>query len=282
MKALREKLTYANVMSSIAVFLVVGGGTAFALAKNSVGTRELKPKAVKTGILAKNAVRTGKLGPEAVKGGKLAKNAVSTNRLRNNAVTGAKVNESSLSTVPSAQTANSASTAGTATTAGEANGLSFMSPFKLTKTTSSATGLSLEAAREAATPITLYEDNHFRLYAKCFIDNSTPELYAYVYIATKQDGAIYEGDNGGETNGSTGYLNTGTPEPEREVIFEGVGLNSADLQFEGDNEFGATAADGHTLLGALQVAVKYGVLAAGDGPYGPGDACLISGYVFHT
>ena len=40
MKRLHDKLTYANVMSSIAVFLVVAGGTAYAatemLPKNSV------------------------------------------------------------------------------------------------------------------------------------------------------------------------------------------------------------------------------------------------------
>ena len=30
MKPLRKRLTYANVMSSIAVFLVLAGGTAFA------------------------------------------------------------------------------------------------------------------------------------------------------------------------------------------------------------------------------------------------------------
>lgn len=123
MKHVRKRLTYANVMSSIAVFLVIGGGAAFAaLGKNTVGTPQLK----------KNAVKVGKIGPEAVRAGKLAKNAVPTNRLRDNAVstdkignlavtsgkiadeavitdkiapdavTGAKVNESTLGPVPDA------------------------------------------------------------------------------------------------------------------------------------------------------------------------------------
>ena len=49
MKQIRKRLTYANVMSSIAVFLVIGGATAFAagLAKNSVGTKQLKKNAVR-------------------------------------------------------------------------------------------------------------------------------------------------------------------------------------------------------------------------------------------
>jgi hypothetical protein len=93
MKHLRKRLSYANVMSSLAVFLVLGGGVAAAalLPKNSVGSRELKPNAVRTPDIARNAVKTGKVGPEAVKAGKLAKNAVPTNRLRDNAVTTDKV-----------------------------------------------------------------------------------------------------------------------------------------------------------------------------------------------
>jgi hypothetical protein len=88
LKQLRKRLTYANVMSSIAVFLVLGG-TAFAatqLGKNSVGTKQLK----------KNAVSAAKI----------KKNAVTTAKIKKDAVTGAKVNEGTLETVPSANVAN--------------------------------------------------------------------------------------------------------------------------------------------------------------------------------
>ena len=83
MKQIRKRITYANVMSSLAVFLVLGGGAAVAagLGKNSVGTGQIK----------RNAVKVGKLAPEAVRAGKLAKNAVPTNRLRNNAVSNEKI-----------------------------------------------------------------------------------------------------------------------------------------------------------------------------------------------
>ena len=49
MKSIRRHLTYANVMSTIAVFLLLGGGAAIAagkLGKNSVGTKQLKKNAV--------------------------------------------------------------------------------------------------------------------------------------------------------------------------------------------------------------------------------------------
>jgi len=83
LKHLRKRLTYANVMSSIAVFLVIGGATAIAanLPPNSVGTPQLK----------KNAVKTGKVAFEAIRAGKLSKNAVPTNRLRNSAVSNEKI-----------------------------------------------------------------------------------------------------------------------------------------------------------------------------------------------
>jgi hypothetical protein len=86
-------------MSSMAVFLVLGGATAFAaLGKNTVGTKQLK----------KNAVTTAKI----------KNNAVTTAKIKNSAVTGAKLNESTLGQVPSAANADNATNA---TNAGNAN-----------------------------------------------------------------------------------------------------------------------------------------------------------------
>jgi hypothetical protein len=90
-KQIRTRLTYANVMSSIAVFLILGGATAIAASK--IGTSQLKAGAVTTG--------------------KIKKEAVTTSKIKKNAVTGAKVNEGTLGTVPSATSATSAGNAGT-------------------------------------------------------------------------------------------------------------------------------------------------------------------------
>jgi hypothetical protein len=76
MKSVRKRLTYANVMSSLAVFLVLAGGTAFAatqLGKESVGTKQLKKEAVslaKIDAAAKNSLKgaTGATGAEGPKG----------------------------------------------------------------------------------------------------------------------------------------------------------------------------------------------------------------------
>lgn len=112
MKHVRKRLSYANVVSSLALFLVLGGATAVAatqLPANSVGPRQLQANAVQTGFIDRNAVKTGKIAPEAVRAGKLAENAVPTNRLRENAVTAPKI---AANAVIAAKIANGAVTAG--------------------------------------------------------------------------------------------------------------------------------------------------------------------------
>jgi hypothetical protein len=90
-KRIPERLTYANVMATIAVFLVLGGATAFAaLGRNSVGSKQLKKNAVTSAKIKKNAITTGKI--------------------KNHAVTAAKLDLSALPTVPSATTATNAIT----------------------------------------------------------------------------------------------------------------------------------------------------------------------------
>jgi hypothetical protein len=103
LKHLRKRLTYANVMSSIAVFLVLGGATALAagLAKNSVGTKQLKKNAVTAKKIKKNAVTTPKiknqavtapkLAPGAVTGSAIGAGSITNDKLAEGAVTGNKV-----------------------------------------------------------------------------------------------------------------------------------------------------------------------------------------------
>ena len=54
MKRVRGHLTYANVVSSLCLFLLLGGGVTYAathLGKNSVGAKQLKKNAVLTAKL---------------------------------------------------------------------------------------------------------------------------------------------------------------------------------------------------------------------------------------
>jgi hypothetical protein len=95
MRRLRGKLTYSNVISTLCLFLLLGGGAAFAatkLGKNSVGTKQIKNQAVTAG------------------------------KIKMHTITGTQVNLAKLGTVP---TASSAATAGTA------NALAAMEPTRL-------------------------------------------------------------------------------------------------------------------------------------------------------
>ena len=145
MKQIRKRLTYANVVSSIALFLVLGGATALAagLAKNSVGSKQLK----------KNAVTSAKI----------KNNAVTTAKIRNGAITGAKVNLGSLGTVPNATHAGSADSANTAGNANTVGGRSVTKIFakvpKNTTTTLATIGtFKFVASCDATGDVTLEVD----------------------------------------------------------------------------------------------------------------------------
>ncbi len=91
---MRPKLTYANVMSTLCFFLLLGGGAyaATQLPKNSVGTKQLKKNSVTTAKIKAGAVSSAKIG---------------------GTLSGTQINSSTLGTVPNAQNAQTAQTATT-------------------------------------------------------------------------------------------------------------------------------------------------------------------------
>jgi hypothetical protein len=90
LKQIRKRLTYANVMSSLAIFLIIGGATAFAAVKK-IGANEIKANSIKTGKIVKEAVTAGKIKNGAVTESKLGDGAVTTNKIADNAVTSPKI-----------------------------------------------------------------------------------------------------------------------------------------------------------------------------------------------
>lgn len=158
MKKIRKRLTFANVMASIAVFLVLGGASAVAAKK--IGSNELKSNSVTTAKIKKNAVTAAKI----------KKNAVTTAKLKNGAVTGAKVDLGSLGTVPSASTANVASS------------LSGRIPISV---------FIGEGTKDVATV------GPFTIRVKCTIDNGGEDEGQF-QLLTSVDGAAMDDNNGDE------------------------------------------------------------------------------------
>lgn len=107
---LRPKLSYANVIATIALFVALGGAATAAtnLPRNSVGTKEIRNGAVNANKLRKNAVRPnkiaakavtiGKLGPQAVGPGNIGNGAVRTNKLATQAVIASKIRNNVVTT----------------------------------------------------------------------------------------------------------------------------------------------------------------------------------------
>ncbi len=121
MKRFLPRPTYANVVSTLCLFLLLGGTSAFAatqLAKNSVGTKQIKKSAVATAKiknaavtsgkitdaaittskLADNAVTSGKITDAAITTSKLADNAVTSGKITDNAVTASKITDAAITT----------------------------------------------------------------------------------------------------------------------------------------------------------------------------------------
>jgi hypothetical protein len=70
----RPRFTYANVISTLALFLALGGGVAYAASK------------IRSGDLARGAVHTSDVFKRAITSGKLAVGAVRSNQIANGAV----------------------------------------------------------------------------------------------------------------------------------------------------------------------------------------------------
>lgn len=93
----RERLSYANVVATLALFLALGGGAIAAsnLGKNSVGTKQLKKNAVTKAKIKKNAVTAAKIKKNAVTKAKIKNDAVNGAKIADNSVTGAEIDAAS-------------------------------------------------------------------------------------------------------------------------------------------------------------------------------------------
>ncbi|HEX5608931.1 MAG TPA: hypothetical protein VFX45_02425 [Solirubrobacterales bacterium] len=76
-------------MSTIAVFLVLGGATAVAAKK--IGTNEIKGSSITTGKVKKEAITRGKIKKAAIDASRLADGSVTTSKIADSAVTTGRI-----------------------------------------------------------------------------------------------------------------------------------------------------------------------------------------------
>jgi hypothetical protein len=130
LRAVLRRLTYANVIATLALFLALGGGAVWAAGK------------------ASTKVGTGKLKPNAVTAGKIKANAVTSAKIRENAVTAVKLREGSVSFGKLAAGTNVVATAissPTSVSGLSATGVSFPSAISFAPATGNVDLLSVEA-----------------------------------------------------------------------------------------------------------------------------------------
>jgi hypothetical protein len=92
---LRSHLTYANVVSSICLFIVLGG-TSYAVATGSIDSREIKNNTVRSKDIRNNDVRGTDVRNGTIRGSDVG----------NNGLTGSDIAESTLGLIPNATHAN--------------------------------------------------------------------------------------------------------------------------------------------------------------------------------
>jgi hypothetical protein len=95
----RIKLTYANVISTLALFLVLSGGAAYAashLGKKTVGAKQLKPNAVTSAKIKKNAVTGAKIKNGAVTGAKVQAGSIDSAKIADGSITGTDISAPSM------------------------------------------------------------------------------------------------------------------------------------------------------------------------------------------
>jgi hypothetical protein len=85
----RPRLTYANIVSTLALFLALGGGAAYAAGK--VSSSDLAKGAVHTSNVFKRAITSGKLAVGAVRSNQVVDGAIGTKQLADHAVGTAKL-----------------------------------------------------------------------------------------------------------------------------------------------------------------------------------------------
>lgn len=216
MSKIRKRLTYSNVMSSLAVFLVLGGASAYAAKK--IGSNGLKSNSVTTAKIKKNAVTTAKIKKNAVTTAKIKNEAITTAKIKKGAVTGEKVDLASLGTVPNSATTN------------------------VIKTSRGTLSKDQQA--------TAFEYGPFKIVVKC-----TPylasELRARAYIESSTSGSVFTSWEDGSPN-----LGPTTPEEERELQSPSWGSKEGTFFYDSASDVGvsATAASGQSFTAFVGLA----------------------------
>ena len=125
----RSKLTYANVMSTLAVFIAIGGGAyAAGLARDSVKSKQIKANAVKSIEIADGQVAAVDIGDGAVGSSEIGIGAVGSSEIGDGQVGAAEIGDGSVGAAAVSEGLRLECPAGTQYVAGSCPELNLRSP----------------------------------------------------------------------------------------------------------------------------------------------------------
>lgn len=182
------RLTYANVVATMALFIALGGVSyaAVKLPKNSVTSKAIK----------KNAVTNAKIKRSAVTSNKIKNGTITGTDVKLESLTGAQINESTLAGVASAATATDT--------------------FNFLKVIPSSSSDPVEdTARAAATPVPIVSNGTVSVYAKCFTSGSATHFE--LIASTTASGATMDGYSISDSIFDSPTLNVDTTEDLRQI-----------------------------------------------------------------
>ena len=98
MRRIRRHMSFANVISVIALFVALGGASyaAVTLPKNSVGAKQIKKRAVRNKHINTNAVSASKIQRNSISSPKIADGSVFGNDLADNSVGSSELGDNSV------------------------------------------------------------------------------------------------------------------------------------------------------------------------------------------
>ena len=91
LRTVRERATYSNLVSTLALFLVLTGGVAWAIERNAIKSKHIKDGAVQASDIQDGAIGPAKVADGAIGHAKIAERAVGAAKIDDGAIGAAKI-----------------------------------------------------------------------------------------------------------------------------------------------------------------------------------------------
>jgi hypothetical protein len=245
MRSLVDRLSYANVIATLALFIALGGG-AYAVKKNSVGTKQLKNNAVTSKKIGNEQIKSKDVKGGGLKGKDLKDGTLGFDKLAGLETVYERGTVSASATDPDVARAN-----------------------------------ATEVPLFSSGPFDVYgkcyaDTDGDEVYAGAFIRTSKNRSILENIL---ESGAL----GGGAPDA---FFNTDTDEESRRIgipfsVAAGEGKYLAEVVVWFPDAH-AISPDGESLFAWVNTAAKNGTLAGGNGPYLGGDSCIWQGFYMQT